>query len=85
MILNQVASVAEAVDGGDTSATDGTPLVYLQRVRMAVAKSALEDGHKSIEAISNQVGYEDVAFFRELFRRHVGINPKAYREKFGGR
>ena len=67
------------------SATDGTPLVYLQRVRMAVAKSALEDGHKSIEAISNQVGYEDVAFFRELFRRHVGLNPKAYREKFGGR
>ncbi len=66
-------------------ATDDTPLAYLQRVRVAAAKRALEGGHKPIEAISNEVGYEDVAFFRELFRRHVGINPKAYREKFGDR
>ncbi len=67
------------------SATDGTPLAYLQRVRMAAAKRALEGGHKPVETISNEVGYEDVAFFRALFRRYVGLNPKAYREKFGDR
>lgn len=64
-------------------ATDDTPLAYLQRVRIGAAKTALEQGGKSIETVSNEVGYADVAFFRTLFRRHVGINPKIYKEKFG--
>lgn len=63
-------------------ATEDTPLSYLQRVRIDAAKAALEQGGKSIEMVSNEVGYADVAFFRTLFRRHVGINPKIYKEKF---
>jgi AraC-like DNA-binding protein len=29
------------------------------------------------------VGYEDVAFFRDLFKRHAGLAPGAYRERYG--
>jgi len=29
------------------------------------------------------VGYQDVAFFRNLFLRHTGVSPSAYRQKFG--
>lgn len=64
-------------------ATDGTPLAYLHQVRIAVAKSAIESDNAPIDTISHGVGYEDVAFFRLLFRRYVGMTPTAYREKFG--
>lgn len=64
-------------------ATGITPLSYLQQVRISAAKHAIENEDQSIENISHAVGYEDAVFFRSLFRRHVGITPKAYREKFG--
>jgi AraC-like DNA-binding protein len=33
--------------------------------------------------IFSGVGYEDVAFFRDLFKRHTHLSPSHYREKFG--
>jgi transcriptional regulator GlxA family with amidase domain len=65
------------------AATHVTPLTYLHQVRIVAAKNALENDVEPIEAISRRVGYEDVAFFRVLFRRYAGLTPKAYREKFG--
>jgi AraC-like DNA-binding protein len=32
--------------------------------------------------ISWQVGYEDPAFFRRLFKRTTGLAPGAYRKRF---
>jgi YesN/AraC family two-component response regulator len=29
------------------------------------------------------VGYDDVMFFRSLFRRHTGLSPTEYRQRFG--
>jgi transcriptional regulator GlxA family with amidase domain len=34
-------------------------------------------------AVCGAVGYEDAAFFRALFRRHTGMSPAEYRERFG--
>jgi transcriptional regulator GlxA family with amidase domain len=65
------------------AATDGTPLAYLHQLWVVEAKHAIEAGNAAIETICNEVGYEDVAFFRSLFRRYVGVTPKAYREEFG--
>ena len=64
-------------------ATGDSPLIYLQKLRIAAAKRLLEGKHRSIQEISDTVGYEDVAFFRNLFQRHTGVSPSAYREKFG--
>lgn len=64
-------------------ATGDSPLIYLQKLRIAAAKRLLEGKHRSIQEISDAVGYEDVAFFRNLFQRHSGVSPSAYREKFG--
>jgi len=44
----------------------------------------LESGSRSVQAIGEAVGYEDVAFFRALFRRETGLTPAEYRERFGG-
>jgi transcriptional regulator GlxA family with amidase domain len=64
-------------------ATGDSPLIYLQKLRIAAAKRLLESNHRSMQEISNAVGYQDVAFFRVLFERHTGVSPSAYRERFG--
>ena len=40
------------------------------------------DGHGPVEAIGREVGYEDAASFRRLFRRLAGMAPGDYRKKF---
>jgi transcriptional regulator GlxA family with amidase domain len=64
-------------------ATGDSPLIYLQKLRVAAAKRLLESDHRSMQEISDAVGYQDVAFFREIFQRHTGISPSAYRHRFG--
>ncbi|ADC72138.1 transcriptional regulator, AraC family [Thioalkalivibrio sp. K90mix] len=61
----------------------GVSLVhYLQNVRVERAKHLLETTTMSIEEISFAVGYEDVSFCRELFRRLTGTTPGRYRRLF---
>ena len=64
-------------------ATGDSPLAYLQKLRVAVAKRLLESDHRTVQEISGAVGYQDVAFFRNLFERHTGVSPMAYRRRFG--
>jgi transcriptional regulator GlxA family with amidase domain len=64
-------------------ATGDSPLSYLQKLRIAAAKRLLESNHRSMQEVSDAVGYQDVAFFRSLFQRHTGVSPSTYREKFG--
>ncbi len=64
-------------------ATGDSPLIYLQKLRVAAAKRLLEGDHRSMQEISGAVGYQDVAFFRGLFQRHTGVSPGEYRRKFG--
>ena len=64
-------------------ATGDSPLTYLQKLRIAAAKRLLENNHRTIQEISDAVGYQDVAFFRALFQRYTGSSPSGYREKFG--
>jgi transcriptional regulator GlxA family with amidase domain len=64
-------------------ATGDTPIAYLQKLRVAAAKRLLESSHRTMQEISEAVGYTDVAFFRSLFKRHTGVAPVAYRERFG--
>src|SRR5262249_19062069 len=64
-------------------ATGDKPLEYVQKLRVAAAKRLLESDHRTMQEISDAVGYRDVAFFRGLFQRHTGVSPSAYRERFG--
>lgn len=65
-----------------TAALGQTPLGYLQALRLGSARSLLEAGDQTVEAIANQVGYADVSSFSRLFRHEVGISPGAYRQRF---
>lgn len=65
-------------------ATGQVPGKYLQALRISIAKEMLEDGARSVQVISSAVGYEDIAFFRALFKRLTGMTPAEYRSKFTG-
>ena len=63
------------------AATGYSPLAYVQALRVEEAKHLLETGNQPIEAIAQEVGYEDLASFRRLFRRLAGMSPGDYRRK----
>lgn len=64
-------------------ATGETPLVHLHKLRIARAKALLERDRRTIQEIARAVGYEDVLFFRRLFKRYAGVTPQEYRKRFG--
>jgi len=64
-------------------ATGMSPLEYIHALRLEEAKQLLETTDLPVEAIANEVGYEDTSFFGRLFRRKAGISPLQYRLRFG--
>jgi transcriptional regulator GlxA family with amidase domain len=63
-------------------ATGNTPVEYLQRVKVEVAKSTLEKGRKNIFEVMEEVGYTDDRAFREVFKKITGLSPLDYKAKF---
>jgi transcriptional regulator GlxA family with amidase domain len=65
------------------AATGMAPLEYIHTMRLEEAKQLLESSSTPIEAVANEVGYQDAGFFSRLFRRKVGLTPAQYRRRFG--
>jgi transcriptional regulator GlxA family with amidase domain len=66
------------------AATGLSPLEYVHTLRLEDAKHQLETSDEPIEAIAENVGYEDAAFLARLFRRKVDLTPAQYRRRFRG-
>ncbi|HEX8899964.1 GlxA family transcriptional regulator [Vitreimonas sp.] len=64
------------------AATGRLPGAYLQAVRVESAKAMLERDRGSVQSIALAVGYEDVSFFRSIFKRATGMTPAEYRTQF---
>lgn len=62
--------------------TGYAPLAYVLTLRMEEAKQLLETSDTPIEAIAIEVGYNEPAAFRRVFKRATGISPLHYRQKF---
>ena len=63
-------------------ATRSTPIAYVQNLRIEESKRLLESGDRPFEEIAADVGYENPAFFRRLFKRATGLTPAHYRRLF---
>jgi YesN/AraC family two-component response regulator len=48
------------------------------------AKCLLEEGTRTFDEITDQVGYEDIPFFRKVFVRLTGLRPREYQQRFFG-
>jgi transcriptional regulator GlxA family with amidase domain len=64
------------------NATGLTPMDYIQHTRIEQARQLLESSTRPVDAIAADIGYEDPAFFRKLFKRLTNMTPSAYRLKF---
>ncbi len=60
-----------------------SPLEYVHTLRLEEAKQMLEAGELPVEAIAQEVGYQDASFFGRLFKRKVALTPAQYRRRFG--
>lgn len=58
------------------------PKTYVQKMRLNAARRLLESDTLAIDQVATRVGYGDPAFFRGLFKRHMGMTPSRYRESF---
>jgi DNA-binding response OmpR family regulator len=54
-----------------------TAMTYLNRYRVWQARSLLDQG-KSIVQVALAVGYADRNYFGRVFRKEVGVSPRAY-------
>ena len=63
-------------------ATGETPISYLHQLRINCAKHLLETDFKTVQEVCHAVGYEDVPFFRNIFRRYTALSPREYRQRF---
>ena len=52
---------------------------YLMRLRIDTAARRLRRDNQSILDIACSVGFNDPSQFARLFRRHMGVTPRAYR------
>jgi transcriptional regulator GlxA family with amidase domain len=64
------------------AATGAMPGAYLQMFRVAAARQMLEDSVTSVQRVGSAVGYDNVTFFRQVFRRYTGVTPAEYRSNF---
>jgi transcriptional regulator GlxA family with amidase domain len=63
-------------------ATGMSPMEYVHTLRLEETKQLLETTDLPVEAVANEVGYEDASFFGRLFKRKVGLTPAQYRKRF---
>lgn len=60
-----------------------SPVRHLARLRMERACWLLRHTSQTVEAIADEVGYAEAAFFARMFRRTMGVTPGAYRRQRG--
>jgi transcriptional regulator GlxA family with amidase domain len=60
-----------------------TPAAYVSRLRLEEARRRLEIGPANLKDVARGCGFADAQNLRRSFRRHIGVGPRAYRERFG--
>lgn len=60
-----------------------TPAAYVARIRLEEARRRLESGAHSLKDVARTCGFADEQNLRRAFRKHVGVAPSEYRQRFG--
>jgi transcriptional regulator GlxA family with amidase domain len=59
-----------------------TPAAYVEALRIEQARTLLEDGAPSLEAVAQATGFASAEVLRRAFHRHLGVSPADYRDRF---
>ncbi|MGH3738807.1 MAG: GlxA family transcriptional regulator [Micromonosporaceae bacterium] len=60
-----------------------TPLGWLTGERVALACRLLERGERRLDMVARHSGLGTAAHLRAIMRRHTGLTPSGYRQRFG--
>ncbi len=61
-----------------------TPMVYLNRYRVSVAKFVLATTIETVEEIARKTGFSNTSYFCAVFKKFEGCTPTVYRERHKG-
>lgn len=59
-----------------------TPALFVERLRVDVARRRLEESSHSLKRIAAECGFNSVATLRSAFQRQLGAPPGQYRQRF---
>lgn len=57
-----------------------TPIAYADRRRVERAKQLLRSSRLTVAQTAERLGFESQSAFAKMFRRHVGVTPRLFRE-----
>lgn len=55
----------------------------VKEIRISIAEILLRNTNYSVNEVAEQVGYEDISYFIEVFREKKGMTPLKYRKALG--
>ncbi len=58
-----------------------SPIEYRNSIRIRYAIMSLIKGNKTIECISEELGFESTTYFRRVFKKETGCPPSKYNKK----
>ncbi|WP_105615410.1 response regulator [Vallitalea okinawensis] len=56
---------------------------YLTNYRIKLAEELLMRGEYKVYEVANKVGYYDVKYFSQVFKKRTGLTPREYKQKKG--
>lgn len=54
----------------------------LHRQRVRAAEKLLSNHARSLKEVAEQCGFADVGYFRQIFRKHTGLTPAAWKRRY---
>jgi transcriptional regulator GlxA family with amidase domain len=58
-----------------------TPIEFVTRIRLNLARRLLVSTARPVEAIATEVGFSSRSHFSRVFRDHYGIDPSTFRRR----
>lgn len=58
------------------------PARFVEQLRVECARANLTDGKRNLKAIARQCGFGDEQRMRRAFRKHLGVTPVEYQQRF---
>lgn len=81
-LANKVALGRRSFERRFKQATNNSVLEYILRVKVEAAKRNFENSDKNINEVMYTVGYSDIKAFRTIFKKHTGLTPIEYKNKY---
>lgn len=61
--------------------TGMSPLEYITKIRINIAKDLILSSSLSISEISDMIGYSNPLYFSRLFKKYCGVSPSLYKKE----